>query len=196
MVLSALERVAIATGVLLPFSTSVLLSCGNLENTRFAELRVANWCELCQSRGLTLGELLADATQRIEQIAHEVNTNWNLLTWSDMHDPYHNAHDNYYLVNGTLEGSWEGLPPSWVIGNWRHFGNRAETIQFFMERGHRQLLGGYYDEGANYTIGDWLSDAKPFSGVSGVMYTFWQGDYSQLSPWAQEVRDWEQLNQE
>lgn len=159
------------------------------------ELRVVNWCEACQSRGMTPGELLADTTQRIDQIAHEVNPNWKLLTWSDMYDPYHNAKDNYYLANGTLSGSWDGLPSSWDIGNWRHFGNRAETIEFFASRGHRQILAGFYDENpANFTIDDWLTDAKPYPGVYAVLYTTWREDYSQLSAWAQVVRDWEAQN--
>ena len=33
-----------------------------------------------------------------------------MIVWSDMFDPNHNAVKEYYLVNGTLEGSWEGLP--------------------------------------------------------------------------------------
>jgi len=159
------------------------------------ELRTVNWCQACQSRGMTPGELLADATQQIEQIAREINPNWKLITWSDMYDPYHNAHDNYYLANGTLEGSWEGLPASWDIANWRHFGNRAETIEFFANRGHRQILTGFYDEDpANFTIDEWLTDAKPYPGVYAVMYATWRDDFSQLEAWAQAVRNWESAN--
>ena len=36
--------------------------------------------------------------KRSDQIAHQVNPSWHLITWSDMYDPNHNAHDNYYLV--------------------------------------------------------------------------------------------------
>ncbi len=159
------------------------------------EMRVANWCDSCQSTGKTPGELLADCTTRIDEIAHGINPAWTLTTWSDMYDPYHNAHDNYYLVNGTLDGSWNGLPASWDIGNWRHFGDRTETISFFANRGHRQILAGYYDEpGPDFTIDDWLDDAQGYPGVYAVMYTTWINDYSQLAAWAQHVRDWEAAN--
>jgi PKD repeat protein len=160
------------------------------------EMRVANWCDSCQSTGKTPGELLTDCTTRIDEIALAISPAWTLTTWSDMYDPYHNAHDDYYLVNGTLEGSWNGLPASWDIGNWRHFGDRTETIAFFADRGHRQILAGYYDEpGPDFTIDDWLDDAQGYEGVYAVMYTTWINDYGQLAAWAQHVRDWEAANE-
>ncbi len=167
----------------------------NEVNIAIDELRVVNWCQACQSRGMTPGELLADTTQRIEQIAHEVNPNWKVITWSDMYDPYHNARDKYYLVNGTLAGSWNGLPASWDIANWRHFGNRSETIEFFANRGHKQILVGFSDENtSNFTIDEWLTEAKPYPGVYAVMYTTWRDDFSKLEAWAQTVREWEAQN--
>ena len=156
------------------------------------ELRVANWCAHCQATGKTPGQLLADATQRIDQIAQEIHPGWQLLVWSDMYDPYHNAHDDYYLANGTFAGSWEGLPTSWDIGNWRRFGDRTETLAFFADRGHRQVLAGFYDEsGPDFTITAWLDDAADYPGVYAAMYTTWRDDYSQLEAWAQAVHNWE-----
>jgi hypothetical protein len=157
------------------------------------ELRCANWCTLCQGTGKTPGQILADATQRIDQIAHEVNPDWKLLTWSDMYDPNHNAHNEYYLVNGTLAGSWEGLPSSWDIGNW--YCLQEPTLAFFQDRGNCQILCGFYDEsGPNYSIDDWLDMSKPYSGVYGCMYTTWCQDFSKLEEWAQVVKDWDAAN--
>jgi hypothetical protein len=154
-----------------------------------------NWCEGCQSRGLTAGGLLAYATGRIEQIAHEVNPQWKLLTWSDMFDPNHNAHDDYFLARGTVAGSWDGLPAAWDIGNWNSGANRTDTLSFFSGRGNRQILAGYYDEaGPTYSIGAWLTDAKGIPGVYAVMYTQWWSGYDALEAWAQAVRDWEAAN--
>jgi len=159
------------------------------------ETRVINWCEGCQSRGLTAGGLLAYAAGRIEQIAHEVNPQWKLITWSDMFDPNHNAHDDYFLARGTVAGSWDGLPAAWDIGNWNSGASRSETLSFFSARTNRQILCGYYDEpGPTYSIGDWLTDAKPYVGVYAVMYTTWQPDYTALEAWGQAVRDWEAAN--
>jgi len=157
------------------------------------EMRVANWCEGCQSTGKTPGQLLADCTQRIDTIAHEINPQWKLLTWSDMYDPNHNAVDNYYLVNGTLAGSWNGLPASWEIGNWMSDpAKRVATMGFFADHGNRQILAGYYDEpGPDYTMDEWLTDAAGIEGVYAVMYTTWWRGFDALENWASQVREWE-----
>ena len=73
------------------------------------EIRVANWCQACQQRGLTPGGLLADNVRQCTAILKSVNPRARIFVWSDMFDPHHNAVDQYYLVNGTLKGSWEGL---------------------------------------------------------------------------------------
>ncbi|MEP0814724.1 MAG: carbohydrate binding domain-containing protein [bacterium] len=156
------------------------------------EMRVANWCESCQSTGKTPGELLADITGRIDAIAHEINPDWKLMTWSDMYDPNHNARDDYYLVNGTLAGSWDGLPFDWDIGNWYFQADDPGTLSFFSGLGNRQILCGYYDEGPEpFYITQWLTQAAPYSGIYAVMYTTWVADYSQLQNWAGAVREWE-----
>jgi len=157
------------------------------------ELRVVNWCDLCQSKGKTPGQLLADATQRVDQIAHAINPQWKLIVWSDMYDPNHNAVDNYYLANGTLAGSWEGLPSSWDVANWHN--NGPKTLSFFEDHGNKQILCGFYDEsGPNYSIDEWLDMSKGYPGVYAVMYTTWCQDFSKLAAWAQVVKDWDEAN--
>ncbi len=39
----------------------------------------------------------------------QVNPGGRIYVWSDMFDPNHNAHANYYLVRGNLTNSWQGL---------------------------------------------------------------------------------------
>jgi len=156
------------------------------------ELRCANWCALCQADWSTPGDLLAEATTHVDQIAKGINPAWTLITWSDMYDPMHNAHDNYYLANGTFEDSWAGLPPSWEIANWHHSGGRESTLDFFSDRLQRQVLAGYYDSGdPDPMLNDWLSEATERTGIYAVMYTTWQDNYADLEAWAQQVRDWE-----
>ncbi|MCX6645754.1 MAG: hypothetical protein NTY09_05275 [bacterium] len=157
------------------------------------ELRVVNWCNSCQSTGKTPGQLLADATQQIDQIAHQINPDWKLITWSDMYDPNHNAVDGYYLSNGTLAGSWEGLPQSWDIGNWYQL--NTDTLAWFGSLGNRQILCGYYDEsGPDFSITDWLDLSKNTDGVYACMYTTWWKGFDDLVPWAQAVKDWDAAN--
>ena len=102
-----------------------------------------------------------------------------------MFDPHHNAVDNYYLVNGSLAGAWEGLAGDVVVVNW-NFGKREESLRFFSRRGHRQVIAGYYD-GPPDQIRDWLDAARGVPGVVGVLYTTWRQDYSQLEAFARIV---------
>jgi len=147
------------------------------------EIRIAGWDAISQASGKTVGELLAENVRRCIGILKEINPSARIYVWSDMFDPHHNAHDNYYLVNGSFEGSWEGLSPDVVIVNW-YYGKREVNMPWFQSRGHRQLLAGYYD-GDPTTIRTWLDDAKRLSiAVDGVMYTTWRNDYDDLEAFA------------
>jgi len=62
-----------------------------------------------------------------------------------MFGPLHTAvPDPYYLVNDPFTNSWEGLDPPIKIINW-HFGKRDQNLPFFANRGHQQVIAGYYD---------------------------------------------------
>ncbi len=153
------------------------------------EIRVLNWCDACQRRGLDAGEILAKNVRACVRILREVNSGGDIHVWSDMFDPHHNAHDNYYLVRGNLAGSWEGLDKDVVVLPW-YFGKREATLKFFAERGNRQVIAGYYDQKPE-RIRDWLQAATPHAGILGVMYTTWQNNYDDLETFAEAVREFE-----
>jgi hypothetical protein len=151
------------------------------------EMRVADWCEACQARHLTPGQLLADNMKRCVDILKETAPGAHLYVWNDMFDPHHNAVPGpYYLVNGPLTGSWEGLPKEVTIMQW-NFGKRAESLKFFADRGNAQVIAGYYDAPVE-KVREWLAAAKAVPGsVQGVMYTTWKHDYSQLEKFSATV---------
>lgn len=153
------------------------------------EIRVANWCQACQSRGMTPGEILADNVRRCQEMILRVSPGARIVVWSDMFDPNHNAHDEYYAVNGTWAGSWEGLLPSTDIANW-YRGGGLETMQWFADRGHRQILCGYYDS-PDFYIDEWLAEARAagIQGIVGAMYTTWVPDYELIEEWAETALD-------
>jgi hypothetical protein len=147
------------------------------------EIRIAGWDKISQESGKTAGELLADNARRCVGILKELNPDARIYVWSDMFDPNHNAHDDYYLVNGSFAGSWEGLSRDVIIANW-YYGRRNENMPWFQNRGHRQLFAGYYDSDPA-TIRVWLNDAKRLGiAVDGVMYTTWQSRYDDLEAFA------------
>jgi hypothetical protein len=142
------------------------------------EIRVANWCRACTSRKLTPGALLADNAKRCTQILHDVNGKAEIVVWSDMFDPNHNAVKGpYYLVDGSIEGSWEGLDRSVVIANWNG-GKAKASLDFFAKRGHPQIIAGYYDSDDNFAT--WDAAAKGIPNIRGFMYTTWQSKFDDL----------------
>lgn len=151
------------------------------------EIRVLNWCAACQARKLSAGQILADNVSKCVKILRETAPGARIYVWSDMFDPNHNAHDNYYLVRGTLSGSWEGLDKDITILPW-HFEKRSESLRFFAERGHHQVIAGYYDH-APAQIKDWLKAGNGLPGIDGVMYTTWASNFSDLEKFAEASRN-------
>jgi hypothetical protein len=151
------------------------------------EIRVLNWCEACQRRKLEPGAILADNVRTCLRILREVNPGGRVYVWSDMFDPHHNAlKKDYYLVRGDLTGTWEGLDKEVIIMPW-YLEKRAESLKWFADRGHRQVIAGYYDAQPE-RIRDWLSAARGVNGVLGVMYTTWENRYADLEAFAGVVR--------
>jgi len=148
------------------------------------ELRVLNWDKSCSDRNLKPGAILADNIRRCTALLQGVEA----YVWNDMFDPYHNAHDNYFLVHGDMTGSWEGLDPRVTIVNW-NFGKRDKSLRFFAGRGHKQVIAGYYD-GDVAQIRQWLDSTRGVPGITGVMYTTWEQKYADLETFARLVREW------
>ncbi len=153
------------------------------------EWRVLGWDEACRRRNLDAGAIVADNVRKCTGWLRAVNPGGRVIVWSDMFDPFHNAVDNYYLVRGNLRGSWNRLDKSVIIMNW-NFGKRSESLKFFAERGHQQIIAGYYDAGPEQ-IGQWLESARGVPGVIGVMFTTWQQNYSDLESFARVVDHFE-----
>jgi hypothetical protein len=147
------------------------------------EIRVLNWCGACQSRGMDAGALLADNVSTCAGILRQVNPGGRIYVWSDMFDPNHNAHDNYYLVRGNLTNSWLGLDSDIIIAPW-YYDNRDASLRFFAGLSNRQVIAGYYDSTPSL-VTNWLNSARPYTGISGVMYTTWQNNYSNLELFGQ-----------
>jgi hypothetical protein len=126
------------------------------------EIRVANWTEDEYRPDRSAGKLLAENVGRCVSVVRGINPQARLCFWSDMFDPHHNAVKDFYLVNGDLAGSWEGLPRDAIIVNWNS-GKPRESLPFFADRGHTQVLAGYYD-GRPDTIRGWLG-ARRYSAL-------------------------------
>ena len=152
------------------------------------EMRVCNWDRSCARRNLTSGEIFADNARTCIRILRDLSPSSRIYVWSDMFDPHHNAHDNYYLARGGMEKTWEGLDPDVIVATW-FYDKRAESLDWFASRGHRTLIAGYYDQKPERAR-DWLDAAAQSRGTIGIMYTSWQDKYEDLEKFAGYVNDY------
>ncbi|MBN2313084.1 MAG: hypothetical protein JXM79_04090 [Sedimentisphaerales bacterium] len=143
------------------------------------EIRAGGGCRACKERGLTMAQILGDCVTQQVRIIREVNPQAELFVWSDMFDPNHNAHADYFLVEGDFTGSWECIPKDLVIVCW-YYTIRRESLSFFSSLGFRTLAGAYYDGDTLENPAGWLDALNETSGACGIMYTTWQNKYDLL----------------
>lgn len=156
------------------------------------EIRLAGWCASCTTdpKVKTVGDTLAANTRRCLNILRKINPEAGVIVWSDMFDPHHNAHANYYLNASTLAGSWHGLDKSTTLANW-NAGHAEKSLAFFHGRNHPQIIAGYYDRhNVEQRVTHWRTAAKK-SNVQPTawMYTTWRNNYEHLERFAKAVRD-------
>jgi hypothetical protein len=149
------------------------------------EMRVCNWDPSCTHRNLTSGQIFADNVRTCIGILRDLAPASRIYVWSDMFDPNHNAHDNYYLARGGMQGTWEGLDPDVIVATW-FYDKREESLRWFSSRGHRTLIAGYYDQKPERAR-DWLDAASKVQGTVGIMYTSWYDKYEDLEAFAGHV---------
>jgi hypothetical protein len=104
---------------------------------------------------------------------------FRLLALADMFDPNHNAHGNYYLVEGDFTGSWQHVPKDLVMAVWGGE-PREKSLRFIAGQGFSTLVACCYDAGDLNEVRGWLQLARQTPDVRGFMYTPWQRKYSLL----------------
>jgi len=150
------------------------------------EIRAGGSCVACKARGLTMGEILGDCITRQHAILRAASPGAEILIWSDMLDPNHNAHDDYYLVDGDFTGSWKYIPKDLVIVCW-YYDKRAESLRHFSSLGFRTVAGAYYDGDNLDNPCGWLQALSDTPGAVGIMYTTWRNKYDLLGPFGDLV---------
>ena len=156
----------------------------------YDEMRHMNSCAACKAKNLTPGQLLASHVTNTYNLYHSLAPSASYYIWSDMFDPYHNAINNYYFVEGNIAGSWTGIPSGVTVMNW-NLGNLTNSLTWFsglnsqQPTHYKQVIAGYYDSGDGAAAATQeLQQAAGIPGVTGLMYTTWVSDYSQLQQFA------------
>lgn len=150
------------------------------------EIRAGGTCQACKERRLSMARILGDCVTEQVRIIRDVNPEAELFIWSDMFDPNHNAHADYYLVDGDFTGSWNYIPKDLVMVCW-YYDKRRESLAFFSSLGFRTLAGAYYDGDTLENPQGWLEVLNDTPGACGIMYTTWQNKYELLAPFGNLV---------
>lgn len=141
------------------------------------EIRMGGTCQACS--GKNMGELLGQCVTRQSEILKRHFPGAQIYVWSDMFDPSHNAHGNYYLVSGDFTGSWKHIPKDLVMAVWSGE-PRPRSLQFFADQGFSTLAACYYDADNLNDVKAWLEQSKNIPEVRGFMYTPWLKKYDLL----------------
>jgi hypothetical protein len=148
------------------------------------EIREGGTCEAC--RGRNMGQLLGECLTKQFQMLREVNPKVDVWVWSDMLDPNHNAHGNYYLVQGDYTGSGNYIPKEMGILTW-YYERRALSLPFFSKLGFRTLAGAYYDADTLDNPRGWLEEMQKTPNAQGICYTTWLNKYALLEDFGKLV---------
>ena len=117
------------------------------------EIRMGGTCRACA--GKDMGKLLGECITREVEIVRKHIPGCQVYIWSDMLDPCHNAHGDYYLVKGSFAGSWKHVPRDLRMAVWG--GDVPEkSLNFFRDDGFRILGSCYYDADDLDAVKGWL----------------------------------------
>jgi hypothetical protein len=141
------------------------------------EVRMGGTCEAYKKRNMA--ELLGECITRQTQILRRYLPKVEIAIWSDMLDPHHNAHGDYYLVEGDFTGSLKYVPKDLIIAVWGGK-PRKESLQYFSDNHFRTWVACYYDADNLDEVKEWMDASRKFSNVSGFMYTPWEKKYRLL----------------
>ncbi len=144
------------------------------------EIRAGGSCQACKRRGLTVAQILGDCLTRQFEMLRATHPEAEIFVWSDMLDPNHNARANYFLADGSYEGSWRYVPKELGIVTW-HYARRRASLRHFSGLGFRTLAGAYYDADNLENVRDWLEALDETPGAVGIMYTTWRNKYELLA---------------
>lgn len=141
------------------------------------EVRMGGTCRACAGRDLA--ELVGECVTRQAGAIRRHAPGARVYVWSDMFDPHHNAHGNYYLVEGDFSGSWKHIPKDLVIGVWGGE-PREQSLRFFADEGFSTLVACYYDAPNLDHVKAWMAAARGLPRVRGFMFTPWEKNYRLL----------------
>lgn len=152
------------------------------------EIRMGGTCEADKRTGLSLSQILAQCISRQYYLIKAVNPAAKIFIWSDMLDPNHNGHKNYFLAKGNFNGAWRYIPKDITMVCW-NYKIREKSIKHFTENGFKIMAAMYYDTGNLNHDRLWIQSLQKFPRCLGSIYTTWKNDYHLLPQFIKLFKD-------
>ena len=124
----------------------------------FDEVTIGATCETCHNSGLTAAQIFGKSVSRQYDIIKNVDSDAEVVVWSDMFDPGHNATEKPYQdVAGSLKDAAKYIPNDLIIACWYDSNKPDEmsvevvkkhataTLKYFSDLGFRTISSCYYD---------------------------------------------------
>ena len=144
------------------------------------EIRNGGGCAACRASGKSMARILGDCVTKQRDIFRKIDPGIEVLIWSDMLDPAHNARNGYYGVVGDFTGSWKYVPKDLTIMCW-YLRICDKSLPFFSEHGFATMGAAYYDAADLAGCRRWLDVLRRTPGAKGIMYTTWEKKYDLLA---------------
>lgn len=152
------------------------------------EIRAGGACEACRREGQSMARILGACITKQYELIKTVAPKAEVYIWSDMLDPNHNAHADYYLVDGDFTGSWKYVPKDLIIACW-YFKKRDLSLKHFSQLGYKTIGAAYYDADDLENCTGWLKSLQATPGARGIMYTSWRNKYDLLGAFGDLVAE-------
>lgn len=157
------------------------------------ETRAGGTCEACRQSGLDLPHIYARMVEAEMKAVRRVSPDTEMLIWTDMMDPLHNANrrGRYFLCTGDYFGTRDLIPRDLVAACW-YRPNPEASVKGFADAGFATCAATYYDSGSLDSSRRWLKAGNATKGFKGLIYASWgsggKQDFRFLEDFAEMLR--------
>ena len=152
----------------------------------FDEVRTGGGCRDCLAIG-DMAHVYAAFVKKCMATVRRLRPDAEFYLWNDMVDPNALVEDGKNAgMYSSMKGVWDLLPRDLGIGYWTYKW-REEGTKFFAERGHPQLMCGYYDEKVLKRSLEWMDLAARTPNCRGVMYCTWGDNWDLLGAFGDKM---------
>ena len=138
------------------------------------ETRAGGTCETCRRSGLDMAHAYANMVKAQCAAVRAVSPETEMLIWSDMMDPYHNARpERYFLCKGGYEGVRDLIPRDLTVACWLRR-ETEDSVRGFSDAGFATCAATYYDSGSLDSSRRWLRAGNATPGFKGLIYATWK----------------------